>query len=267
MGQTADLYSLDARKQSTPMLTEALTRIGLTDYEAKIYLALLEIGESTASAITKKLGIHIGRIYDILDTLATKGLCSCIQKNGVKYFTAAAPQQIQNLLQQKEKEIQDQQKLIESMLPKFEQIINEKKNSPHVEIYTGFEGFKTAYMKEASHYAPGKQLRVLGVKALNTYEKIINDFFIITIYPLRKNKRVKLLKLDDETARKDMNHTDDGEHKFLPLNSGVTINVIDDLTLISWSTEKTSMVITIEDKDTAQGFAKQFDHLWNIAEK
>ncbi len=55
-------------------LCQELQSFGLTQYEAKTYLALLRLGRSNAYKISKTAGIPRTRIYDILDTLAERGV-------------------------------------------------------------------------------------------------------------------------------------------------------------------------------------------------
>ena len=66
------------------MVELKLKDIGLTDYESKVYLALLEIGEGTSGEIINKAGIHTGKIYEILASLKNKGLISEVIVNNIK---------------------------------------------------------------------------------------------------------------------------------------------------------------------------------------
>ncbi len=52
---------------------EKLKRIGLTEYEAKAYLALLNTHLSTATQVSDKSGVPRTRIYNVLESLAQKG--------------------------------------------------------------------------------------------------------------------------------------------------------------------------------------------------
>ena len=70
------------------MLELNLKKLGLTDYESKTYLALLEIGEGTSGDIIKKAEIHTGKIYEILESLKNKGLISEVIKNNI-FFSAS----------------------------------------------------------------------------------------------------------------------------------------------------------------------------------
>ncbi len=49
------------------------TSLGLTSLEARVYMALLDLGESKAGEITRESGVPRGRIYDLLERLHAKG--------------------------------------------------------------------------------------------------------------------------------------------------------------------------------------------------
>jgi len=54
-------------------VVERLQRIGLTEYEAKAYLSLLNAHVSTATQVSEKSGVPRTKIYAILETLSSKG--------------------------------------------------------------------------------------------------------------------------------------------------------------------------------------------------
>jgi len=68
-----------------------LLKLGLTEGEAKVYIALSGLGSSTVGAIVKKSGVAYSNIYDILNRLIEKGIVSYIIKSKTKYFQAASP--------------------------------------------------------------------------------------------------------------------------------------------------------------------------------
>lgn len=53
---------------------EELTDLGLTRYEARAYLGLLELGEAKASEVGRTSKVPRGRVYEILQALHEKGL-------------------------------------------------------------------------------------------------------------------------------------------------------------------------------------------------
>ncbi|HDD42884.1 MAG TPA: TrmB family transcriptional regulator [Nitrososphaeria archaeon] len=55
-------------------LIKALRKLGLTEYEAKAYIASIELGEAEALEIARRSGVPRTRIYDILSRLESLGL-------------------------------------------------------------------------------------------------------------------------------------------------------------------------------------------------
>jgi len=54
-------------------VVEKLKRIGLTEYEAKVYLALLKDHLNTATKLSEKSGVPRTKIYSVLESLEHKG--------------------------------------------------------------------------------------------------------------------------------------------------------------------------------------------------
>src|SRR3989344_8787493 len=96
-----------------------LKEVGLTDGEIKVYLALLELGSSTTGPMINKSGIARSIIYQILEKLMQKGLVSQIIKEKTKYFQAAEPNRILGYIDEREKQLDDNKKKIEKLLPEL----------------------------------------------------------------------------------------------------------------------------------------------------
>ena len=54
-------------------VVDKLQKVGLTEYEAKAYVALLSAHLSTATKLSEKSGVPRTRIYSVLESLANKG--------------------------------------------------------------------------------------------------------------------------------------------------------------------------------------------------
>lgn len=59
--------------------------LGLGRYEARAYLALLELGEVKAAQIAAASGVPRGRIYEVLQSLHEKGLVTCVSATPLRY--------------------------------------------------------------------------------------------------------------------------------------------------------------------------------------
>src|SRR3989344_2186615 len=88
--------------------TKELENIGLTKGEAKVYLALIELGSTTVGPLVKKANVAYSNIYEILNRLVDKGLVSYIVKSKTKYFQAASPKSFSDYFNKKEQELKFQ---------------------------------------------------------------------------------------------------------------------------------------------------------------
>lgn len=123
---------------------EKIQQAGLTEGEAKVYLALLKLGSSTSGPIIEESGVANSIIYRILNSLIEKGLVSYITKEKTKYFTAANPQRIIDYIEEKKEKLDEDKFSIEKILP---QLISMDKQDTEtsVQIFEGYKGFLTAW--------------------------------------------------------------------------------------------------------------------------
>ena len=76
------------------MDSSALGKLGFNQSEAKIYLALLDIGEAQAGQISKKTQINRTTVYDSIERLIGKGLVTFVIQANKKAFQAVSPDKI-----------------------------------------------------------------------------------------------------------------------------------------------------------------------------
>lgn len=79
-------------------LISDLTRLGLTDIEAKVYLTLLKKRNLSVKEISSAARINRTQTYDILAKLVEKGMCIEIFGN-VKKYEAVKPEKVMNTIQ------------------------------------------------------------------------------------------------------------------------------------------------------------------------
>ncbi len=247
------------------MIEPILREIGLTEYESKIYLALLEIGESSSGEILNKAQIQTGKIYQILESLKNKGFVTEIDRDKVKKFFPVNPQNILEFLDRKKKIIAKQEEDFQDILPRLLSRINSLKEETHIEVYTGFKGMKIAFSKEISRYGPNKELLINGIIDYSKHDKKMVDYFLYTIFSKRENSKIKVRKIIDINAKENEKEKM-ARTKTLSYNSHVTYNVLEDLVIISiWLKEP--IFLTIEGKEAANSFKENFEILWEIAKK
>lgn len=124
-------------------LISELEKIGLSEKEARVYLAALELGHTPVQAISKKARVNRATTYVILDTLIKKGLCSTYQEGKKTRYIAESPQTLGTLFAIKKKEIEEKQKHLEQVLPQLKSIYNVQEGKPVVRFFEGKEGLVT----------------------------------------------------------------------------------------------------------------------------
>lgn len=69
-----------------------LSDLGLSEYQARVYRALLRTGPTTAKALSRASGVPMGRIYDVLADLEATGLARSQQAGRPKKYAPVDPE-------------------------------------------------------------------------------------------------------------------------------------------------------------------------------
>ncbi|MDD1662958.1 MAG: TrmB family transcriptional regulator [Methanomicrobiales archaeon] len=70
-----------------------LVQLGLKEYEAKIYVALVGLGEANARRIHEASGVPRPRVYDVLDDLAARGFID-VREGSPLTYSAVSPEMV-----------------------------------------------------------------------------------------------------------------------------------------------------------------------------
>jgi len=76
-----------------------LTRLGLTEYEARAYIGLVGLGEGTARQVHEASGVPRPRVYDILESLEGRGFVE-VWQGKPKYYRAVQPDRFMRILRE-----------------------------------------------------------------------------------------------------------------------------------------------------------------------
>lgn len=94
------------RRTNNPALLGDLKSLGFTEYEAKVYLALIEASPATAYEISHKSGVPRPNTYSALKALTTRGAVMPISKNPSRYVPQP-PDQLFSTIASKTRELCD----------------------------------------------------------------------------------------------------------------------------------------------------------------
>jgi len=125
------------------IMKKLLIALGFSEKEAEVYLALLEIGSSSAAVIAKRTNQAKSTVLFFLDKMIQKGYVIRSQRGRVQYFHAD-PKLLQ---QQKQKELETTQSKLSDLLPLLEEIKNPYSTPPKIVFREGVENCKKAYLE------------------------------------------------------------------------------------------------------------------------
>ncbi len=234
-------------------LADTLLRIGLSDGESKVYLALLKLGSVPVSDIKEETNLHRTTIYDFLEKLLNKGLINYVIKNNVKFYSAAHPNKLLDFVKEKED-------IVQGILPNLMKLSDFKKSDVQVEVYKGHEGLKSVLNDVLRH---GKDYVIFGVDESMFKE----EFGVFMDKFFEKERRIgfkeRILTSNDAKFVYD---SSTALYRFLPkesFNPTPTYVWGDNVAILIW---EPLTVIRIKHSKLADSYAKYFEILWNLAE-
>jgi len=233
-----------------------LEQAGITALEAKIYLCLLEKGSIRAGEISRHAGIHRRSVYDAIERLIQKGLVSYIKINNRRYYEAADPQRLIELLRQKEDNIKQ-------IMPELQLLRKFSEDKKEVLFFRGKQAIKTVFDDQIK---TGKEILIFG-DAVNVNE--IVKYYFPRFDKQRVEKNIKVRMLFDQTARKQkyLKKIPLAEVRFVKKGNKAPVSTniyADKVSVIIW--EQNPKAILIKEASLAKSFKSYFEFIWGFAE-
>lgn len=119
-------------------LIYSLQQYGLSDKQAKVYLASLELGAAPASSIARRCTENRWTVYSILKELQKEWIVQELKRNEVSYFSVISPEVLI-------KNMDEKQEALKKNLPEFMALASKFGNKPKITYYEGVAGIKSQY--------------------------------------------------------------------------------------------------------------------------
>jgi sugar-specific transcriptional regulator TrmB len=251
-------------------MEQELLKLGFSTNQARVYLALLELGQSRVGPIIAKSKLPRQTVYNTLSELEEKELIFSVIKSGRKNFQTKDPQQLLE-------NIRTQEEIVEKILPQLISKRDTSKNISDIKVYEGLDGFKTVHMtnirntkKNSTVYfiSAGSQKWVDFAKQsgmLYKYEKIRLGKNITQKLVVYESQR-KILENFTNTDFRDQLPSQRRQYRFLQdnFNSPMSIQIWQDrIDLVIFS--NSPIIFEIKNIEIVKSFEKYFNFLWSIA--
>jgi sugar-specific transcriptional regulator TrmB len=162
-----------------------LQDIGLSEKEASIYLSLLSVDSASVIELSKSTDINRTTLYPILDDLIAKKLVIEIKQDKKIRFQAEPPERIETYVQNRKNQLEEQEKVLEDIIPQMRGFSRQTGEKPIVKIYEGHDGILDAL---TDYY----EFSDKDEEAYLVYSRdLIEDAFSKKELDTIKNKRIK----------------------------------------------------------------------------
>lgn len=124
-------------------LINKLKSLGFTEYESKVFIAVLKGELMSASEIADRAKIRRTDVYNILKTFVEKGYCNEIETNSILKYEMIEPDVIfdkieRDILREKEKELATLKETMQDLKPLYRTEKTEKSKIVNVELIRGY---------------------------------------------------------------------------------------------------------------------------------
>lgn len=112
--------------------------LGFSENETRVYLALLDLGQTTIGPISAKSHVQPTKAYIAIERLIDRGLLSFVHISNAKYFQTNDPEQVMRIVHQQEQKAKD-------ILPLLRQKQKSSAQHQEAEVYDGKEALHALY--------------------------------------------------------------------------------------------------------------------------
>ncbi|MEK7530670.1 MAG: helix-turn-helix domain-containing protein [Patescibacteria group bacterium] len=149
------------------MIVDSLIDIGLTEKEAKLYVALLENGVSSPKEAAENSGINRTTAYMLLDELVEKGFVSSTDDGDAKKYQAESPDMLMSIVDARLKECRETEKIADEVVPTLHDMSETLRFKPTVRFFEGWSGIKSVFDEIATKTKGGSICALLPADTLD----------------------------------------------------------------------------------------------------
>ncbi|MEW5996434.1 MAG: helix-turn-helix domain-containing protein [Candidatus Micrarchaeota archaeon] len=234
--------------------------LGLTQAEIKVYMALLELGSTTAGKVVERSGLQNSVVHRALNSLIERGLINYILEGRRRTYQATDPKNFFNF-------IEDKKKRFEQVLPelkKKQQLAGKKEVAT---VYKGPRGLKEVY----NTIIGSKAKEYLTFGGGKPCEDLLGTAWWLNMHKRRVANGLPARQIYDETVReigKEVNKMPLSEVRFVSKEFAQLQETViaGDYVAINVFTESPYGFL-IRDRIVADGYRKHFELLWKLAKK
>jgi predicted transcriptional regulator len=247
------------------MYQELLQKTGLSLNEARVYEALLHLGECNVNKISIKSKVHRRNVYDSLNKLIEKGLASETFVKGEKLFKPTDPQRLKEIVKEKET-------ALDTYLPEMKKLYQFVQPEAEAYFFRGVEGFKN-YLQLILEQK--QTVYFIGAKAFWLDPRL--KHYLRHFDEERRARGIKFMHLFDHEVKEqkpEILKVVGKPYKFLPAkySSATAVDIFGDYVVTFVGVKpgelyEEPLQFVLKSKLLADGYRKFFQFMWDKCEE
>jgi sugar-specific transcriptional regulator TrmB len=236
-----------------------LLALGLDEKEQRFYLAALELGTASVTAIAARANVSRTNGYDLLQRLQKRGLVSQIEGDGgVRQIVAEDP----GVLVQ---EWERTRHVLDDLVPELRSLYNGPKFKPRIRLYEGADGIKRAFRETLDC----RSKLLLGILSMHELLEVPGAEWMAQYIDERISRGIELKVVRsparDSEAIWPSSPAEERELRYAPphLNLSMTMYIYDHKVL-HISSRNENYALVIESEELAAMNRSLFESLWMI---
>ncbi|MBD3300800.1 MAG: hypothetical protein GF347_05620 [Candidatus Moranbacteria bacterium] len=245
------------------MLEIEIQKLGLTEKEAKVYIALLHLGKAVIQEIGKSAGVNRVTTYNIIDSLAEKGLIKSAIVGKKTYFIAEHPKELINLIGLQRKKLEKRKKDLAEHLTHLKKIYKKSNNKPTVKFFSGVEGLQS-YYDYVLNMKGNELINISYLDATQNFYPQHNKEYVPKKVKKKINSKLIYISQKGKNKNYESNKSKLRKSKYIPYEEmpfESDIAVFDDITTLA-SYGKEIIFVLIQDKEISKSMKTMLNFIF-----
>ncbi len=242
--------------------TSRLVELSLSEKEARVYLALLELGSAPVQEIAEKADVNRSTTYLALEALCERGLASSTTEQKRVMFTAESPERLRALASRERERLQSVEQRIEESLPTFMALFRNMNGKPQVRYFDGDAGIAT--VRDILSHGSGEFMSFTAIDEGTVRMSKVHEEQRLRMARQVSGRCLMALKPGHAMPMFDAHRWQLREIPYEQSPFTGEVNIVDDKVAAFMVTER-PMAFLVENKEMAQLFRVMFNAAWQTS--
>jgi len=241
-----------------------LQNLGLSEKAARVYVALLELGNAPVSSLAKKAGLNRTTLYDILPDLVQRGLVIKMAGSKKETYTAEPPEKLVLMIEEKLLRTQEELVTAKKAAEALKLLTSKQPTSPSVQLFQGKRGIKNLYEDTL--------LSKESIRSFSSTESLegFDQPYLHRYYKRRAKKKVFIKAIiNDVPSAHEYQSKDKELYRELRIVPTEVMDVRPEVYIydnkVAFFSLKEELAVMIESHDIAHSLKRLYDLAWSEA--